>query len=327
MSKQPWIDYKQIKASISMEMVLAHYGITLRRTNNNLRGSCPLPTHQSDGTRQSFGVNPEKNVWACQSKSCVTARDGRSGGNVIDFVALMEYCSFRDAAIKLHDWFSSPHMKSTPAKPERQLAAQGNNQTEKVNPPLKFQLKDVNPKHSYLEARGITVETATAFGVGYFPGKGSMAGRVVIPILDAAGQLVAYSGRSIDDSEPKYKFPAGFQKSYVLYNLNRATNQSRGVVIVVEGFFDCMKVVQAGFPNTVALMGSSLSAQQEHLLIENFDRVLLMLDGDDAGRKGSEDIAARLSRKLFVRIIEVPSGKQPDGFSAEDLNRILSFKK
>jgi DNA primase len=85
-----------------------------------------------------------------------------------------------------------------------------------------FQLKGIDPAHPYLFTRGISRETAESFGVGYFAGKGSMSGRVVIPIHNEEGGLVAYAGRTIDDSEPKYKLPVGFHKSLELFNLHRA---------------------------------------------------------------------------------------------------------
>jgi DNA primase len=93
-----------------------------------------------------------------------------------------------------------------------------------------------------------------------------MHGRIVIPIHNEQGELVAYAGRAIDGSEPRYKLPAGFHKSHELFNLHRAIGESGGQsqVVVVEGFFDCMKVSAAGLA-CVALMGSSLSAQQEAL--------------------------------------------------------------
>ncbi|MGA7410202.1 MAG: hypothetical protein WBW33_06935 [Bryobacteraceae bacterium] len=80
-----------------------------------------------------------------------------------------------------------------------------------------------------------------------------MSGRLVIPIHNERGELVAYAGRSIDGSEPRYKLPAGFRKSQVLFSLHRVTGPD---VIVVEGFFDCMKVWQAGHQAVVSLMGS-----------------------------------------------------------------------
>lgn len=98
----------------------------------------------------------------------------------------------------------------------------GNTETA-VNKPLTFQLKSVDCSHPYLSERGITKETAEYFGVGFFPGKGSMNGRIVIPIHNQHGKLVAYAGRAIDGSEPRYKLPAGFHKSLELFNLHRVT--------------------------------------------------------------------------------------------------------
>ena len=106
MSDKDWVDFKEVKAAVTMEMALEHYDINLRRTNKTyLRGNCPLPSHSEHGTKNSFTVNKDKKVWACQSASCVDGRDGRKGGNVLDFVAVMEGCSIRDAALRLQEWF------------------------------------------------------------------------------------------------------------------------------------------------------------------------------------------------------------------------------
>src|SRR5260370_20415490 len=152
------------------------------------------------------------------------------------------------------------------------------------NKPLTFQLKSIDHEHAYLKARGITAETADTFGVGFFSGRGSMSGRVVIPIHNEKGELVAYAGRVVDSSEPRYKFPAGFHKGQVLYNLHRVTAPE---VFIVEGFFDCMKVWQSLHPFVAALMGSSLSEHQERLLLKHFKKVTLLLDGDTAGREAA----------------------------------------
>jgi len=147
-----------------------------------------------------------------------------------------------------------------------------------------------------------------------------MAGRIVIPIHNADGELVAYAGRTIDGSEPRYKFPAGFHKSLELYNLHRVTGELS--VIVVEGFFDCMKVAQAGYP-CVALMGCSMSQAQEDLLAR-FGQVVLMLDGDETGRGAAEEIADRLQRTVFrVERIELPDGVQPDQLSSDEIRSLL----
>ncbi len=179
--------------------------------------------------------------------------------------------------------------------------------------------------HPYLKERGVSEEIAQKFGVGFFPGKGSMHDRIVIPIHNPKGELVAYAGRAIDGSEPRYKFPAGFHKSMELYNLHRVRDELS--VVLVEGFFDCMKVTQAGFP-CVALMGSTMSNAQEELIREHFAHVVVMLDGDDAGRGASEEIADRIRRVIFqVDIVALADGVQPDQLLEDELHRQLeSFR-
>ena len=91
-------------------------------------------------------------------------------------------------------------------------------------------------------------------------------------------------------------------------------------VIVVEGFFDCLNVYQAGLPCVVAPMGCSLSQRQEVLLQKHFQQVTLMLDGDNAGRHAGALIAARLVTKLAVRVVEISLGSQPDQLGADPIH-------
>ena len=101
-----WVDFKAVKQTVSMEMAVACYGVMMRRVNRSyLRGRCPLPTHRSKRSNRTFIVNTDKNAWACHSDSCARARDGHIGGNVLDFVAVMESCSLRHAALRLQEWF------------------------------------------------------------------------------------------------------------------------------------------------------------------------------------------------------------------------------
>jgi DNA primase len=337
-----WVSFVEIKKVVSLQMAVDHYGIQLRHVNaTTLRGKCPLPSHGSEKSKESFTATLTKGVggaWACQSQSCIKAR-GRVGGNVLDFVAAMERCSVRDAAIKLQMWFlvptagngsgmigNEPHAKSFAGKePEHDLVSKkemnGIGESDS-NKPLTFNLQNIGHTHPYLKERGVSEETAQKFGVGFFPGKGSMHDRIVIPIHNPKGELVAYAGRSIDGSEPRYKFPAGFHKSMELYNLHRVREEVS--VVLVEGFFDCMKVAQAGFP-CVALMGSTMSDAQEELIREHFAHVVVMLDGDEAGRGASEGIIERLRRAVFqVNVIALDDGVQPDQLSTSELHRLLN---
>jgi DNA primase len=313
-----WVDYRAIKDAVSMETVLAYYGIRLHRLDGqHLRGRCPLPVHSSKGSRQSFIVNTGKNAWACHSDSCVAARGGRIGGNVLDFISAMENCSVREAGLKLQDWFTVPSARWSPVS--QQEAEHSHRATPgRANKPLSFALSHIDSSHPYLAGRSVDPETARHFGIGYDRGKGFMAGRVVIPIHDENGFLVAYAGRSVDGADPKYRFPPRFRKSFVLFNLHRAAVHGESVV-VVEGFFDCAKVHQAGLPCVVALMGCSLSIRQEELLHEHFRAIILLLDGDKAGRSAGTAIAKRLVSKMSTRVIEVPDGSQPDQMGADQI--------
>ena len=318
--RSTWVDFKVLKRVVSIEMASAYYGLTLRRVHGPyLRGRCPLPTHVSKSSVQSFIVNTEKNVWVCHSDSCVASRGWQRGGNVLDFVAAMERCSIRDAALKLQEWFSV-----TPVSSEQIVPATKGGETyppvaaEENNKPLAFKLRPVDPGHPYLALRRVDSNTAAYFDVGFYSGNGSMEGRIIFPIHNDDGTLVAYAGRSIGETEPRYKFPVRFRKSLVLFNLHRAVRHGKAV-IVVEGFFDCLNVHQAGFPCVVALMGCSLSGRQEALLQQHFRQVTLMLDGDNAGRRAGAAIAARLVTKLAVRVVEIPPSAQPDQLSADQI--------
>ncbi len=335
-----WVSFEEIKKEVTLQMAIEHYGIPLRRVNaTTLRGRCPLPTHHSEKSTESFTATLTKGVggaWACQSQSCVKSR-GRVGGNVLDFVAAMEQCSVRDAAIKLQTWFLVPaagnHSEAvgkeshedipTGKEPEPESIPKKNNGIgeRESNTPLAFTLQNIDGNHPYLVERGLTAETVKTFGVGFFAGKGSMHDRIVFPIHNAKGELLAYAGRSIDGSEPRYKFPVGFHKSVELYNLHRVRGELS--VVLVEGFFDCMKVTQAGFP-CIALMGSTMSKTQEDLIAEHFAHVVVMLDGDDAGERAAIDVVVRLQHVVYqVQLADVPRDVQPDQLSVDEVRRLL----
>jgi DNA primase len=313
----PQADFKILKQCIPIDHVLARYGVKLRRVGpHTLYGRCPLPTHTSRQSRQSFSVNLLLQVWSCHSASCIAARGGRTGGHVIELVAIMERCALREAGLRLQDWFGASH----PAPARSPVMASS---TVEPNRPLGFALQRIDPRHPYLAQRGISPATARLFGVGMYDGNGFLAGRCVIPIRDEKSRLVAYVGRAVNGEEPKYRFPAGFKKSQVLFNLDRAIPTGSRNVIVVEGFFDALKVHQAGHPAVVALMGSSFSQRQSELLLSHFAGVTLMLDGDETGRRAAEVIAQLLIAKLPINKVELPTLIQPDQLSSAEINLLI----
>lgn len=319
MTNANWVDFKTIKQRVNVRMVLNHYHIDwLREKGDELRGRCPV--HKGEG-QSTFHVSLSKNAFQCFS--C------KARGNVLDFVAAMEQCSVREAAVKLQEWFAIPESATASAAPTGQAkpeaATSDVGESPADNRPLSFQLKGLDPAHPYLQSRGISRETAEEFGLGFFSGRGFMHGRIVIPIHDEHAMLLAYAGRTVDTTEPKYKLPAGFHKSLVLYNLHRALERNGEKVstaVLVEGFFDCIRMHAAGYPS-VALMGISLSEQQEALLCQHFSRVVILLDGDEAGRRGTDECLLRLGRKLWTKAVTLPPDKQPDQLSSEELRGLL----
>lgn len=236
----------------------------------------------------------------------------------MDFVAAMERCSVYEAAQRLHaqsrtsdPWRPLPHGKELVTK------------RRKISLPLPFELRGVDCTHPYLGDRGISQKTAREFGVGFYPGPGLMRGRLVIPIHNAQGELIAYCGRALDQTSPRYRVPPGFAKSEVLFNMHRAAATAEGAVVVVEGFFDCMKVHQAGIPSVVALMGAVLYEPQCGVLVDRFRQVILLLDGDVTGRNASKVIAEKLWPISRVQVLELPGGTQPDQLSPETIREML----
>jgi DNA primase len=334
------VDFGTLKTNVQLADVLSKYGVPYKQPNKEyLRADCPLPSHTSKESKGSFAVNLQKNIWCCKSSSCNEIAK-KKGGDVLDFVALMEQTPVLNAARKLLEWFPSVQGNVNPKAVADNDAKHATKQIDKNHPtnghagestparvpvleenhenttnqPLGFELKGVG-YHAYLEARGISKDLAERFGVGFFPGKGSMSGRIVFPLKNEKGELVGYAGRAIDSSEPRYRLPAGFHKGLVLYNRFAVKGEA---VTIVEGFVACMKVSKAGFP-CVALMGATLSEAQEKLL--NFKFITLLLDPDDAGAKAAAEIAPRLARGHYVRIV-VPS-KMPDEMTTDEIKATL----
>ena len=155
--------------------------------------------------------------------------------------------------------------------------------------------------------------------------------------------LVGYAARTLNGEEDKYLFPSrthSFYKSHHLYNLNRVLQldeKKRYGVIVVEGFFGCLAVVAAGFP-CVAIMGTALSETHAELLARYFSHVLLLFDGDEAGKRATDPSLALLGTRMlvlegsedalppvYVRALRLPENMQPDDVQTAELQDMLRF--
>jgi len=350
-----WIDFRKLRESLSFEQVLDHYGVELKIGQDKANGFCPLPSHKGERRSPSFSVQLAKGIFQCFG--C------HAKGNILDFACLMEGkdprngADVHEIARELHERFveggesddeerrkppTRIHRKQRDLNPPK-IRSQSSEQKKPsvpviVNAPLDFELKELDPDHPYLHERGFTPETIEHFGLG-FCNRGSFKGRVVIPLHDAQGQFIGYCGRITSDklispSCPKYKFPGPrehegqiheFHKSVFLYNGHRITSPVDDL-IVVEGFPSVWWLWQHGYKNVVSVMGSSCSQEQAGLianLVNSDGTVLLMPDGNDAGRLCALSALEHLSPQCSVRWLKLQNDEQPTDLGADELAAVL----
>lgn len=338
-----WIDFKALRASLDFERVLRHYGVEVKRKGSQHLGFCPLPGHQGNRNSPSFSANLERGIFQCFGCG--------AKGNVIEFAAFMEKLDpedgrqLRKAAVILKERFApaAPVTRTRNPKAGFQAKApapipQAAASPVLVNPPLDFELKDLDQDHAYLLGRGFTPETIAHFGIG-FCRRGLLKERVVIPLHDQEGKLIAYAGRVIDDAlvgpdNPRYKFPGKrerngqaleFRKTLFLYNGFRI-KAPVDELIVVEGFPSVWWLRQHGLPNAVATMGADCSERQAELIVSSVKpdgRVWLMPDGDEAGERFVRSLLPQLSPHRFVRWAKLAAGRQPTDLNGEELASLL----
>jgi len=329
-----YIDFRFVKANASFEALLQRYRIETRGTGDERSALCPF--HEE--SKPSFKVNLAKGGFHCFGCG--------AKGNVLDFVAKLEGCGLREAAVivaeasgislsertegaearlngrKAAEARKRPETAPTAlqaatvarkkAAPAKDAAEEPRQARPERNAPLSFRL-NLDPEHPYLRGR-LSGPLIQHFEVGSCD-RGLLKGRIAIPIHDHDGELVAYAGRWADADVPedveKYLLPPKFRKSLILFNLSRLARPVEHVV-VVEGFFSAMRLHGLGVP-VVALMGSSISVEQASLLRDaGVVRVSLMLDGDAPGQAAALAMLPGLARSFHVRLCELPKGEQPD---------------
>lgn len=280
---------------IPIGSVLRHYGVELKKQGDYFVAlKCPLPSHTSKEPF-TFKAHATENWWRCWSESCNAAL-GKKGGDVVDFVALKENLKPIDAARKLCDLFALNQNAPQEVRRNGSRFSDEKHDSAVKNKPLGFTLQG-NPEHSMIQGRGISVETARTFQVGYYASKqgtASMDNRIIFP-LHEDGNLVGYIGRTVNGQEPRWKVPKDFHKT-MLFGLERC--DPRHHLFVVEACWEVLLLFQKGV-QAVALLGSSMTAEQERKL-DPFRMIWLMLDDDEAGKKASAEIYERLRARHRV---------------------------
>ncbi len=333
-TKRRFIDFKEVKEQISIEQVLESYGVLANLSGSGNQRSGPCPIHGGGAKSRSFSANFTKNCWNCFG-------DCDRGGNVLDFVAVMEECSLRDAAIKIVDQFGletkTAAKKDTPRQSKRQEAQQSPKKAKKEvasetgekvgsdetgeesaaaeNRPLTFQvLKNLEHDHEELVGRGLMSDTAEHFGIGYCT-RGLLKGRVAIPIHDREGHTLAYAGTALDGEDEPYFYPENFVRGIEVYNVHRAVESERvervGYTVVTD-YLQVVDLFEARTDNVVALVDAVVSNRQLEILasLPNPTGAFVLTVGP--ADTNAERIAGRLARIGFVQIMTVSSLSSPE---------------
>lgn len=334
---------REIREKNDIVDVISRY-VSLTRKGRNYFGLCPFHGEKTP----SFSVNATDQFYHCFGCG--------AGGNVFTFLQNIENISFVEAVqqladqvhIKLPEAELSPREKARLARRERMYEANRDAArffyVQLVKSPYGASARE------YLSARQVKEDYLKKFGLGYAPisrnalaayltGKGydeqllrdacliggdqtriydRFFNRVMFPIFDVRGRVIAFGGRVIGKGEPKYLNSSDtelFNKRKNLYAMNLAKKSRRKQALMVEGYMDVFSLHQAGFDNAVASLGTALTSEQALLLKRYFEEVCLVYDSDAAGTNAARRAIPILEQAgLRVRVMRVPGAKDPDEF-------------
>ena len=322
--------------------VVSEYVHLTKRSGANQFGLCPFHSEKTP----SFSVAPDKQIYHCFGCG--------KGGNVIGFIMEIENLTFRDAVAFLA---RRAHMEM-PEDGEDRLVRDRRARIFELNRQAarwfydNLSKPEGAPAVEYIRKRALSKRTVTSFGLGAAPDdwyaltnemrrrgysdaelieaglakKGRNGGaydvfrnRLVFPVIDVRGNVVAFSGRILgDDGGPKYLNTPDtpvYAKSRNLFALNLAKRSKRDMFILAEGNVDVVMLHQAGFDCAVASLGTSLTAEQARLMSRYTKNVVIAYDSDTAGVKAAQRAIGLLEPAgLQVRVLRMEGAKDPDEF-------------
>ena len=324
-----------------IEEVVGEYVALNKRSGQNLFGLCPFHSEKTP----SFSVSPAKQIYHCFGCG--------KGGSVINFIMEIEHLSFPEAVEFLARRAGLAIPEDTGRDPNRGRRERMLNLNREAARWFYAQLSTPEGAAAadYMRRRQISPKIARSFGLGFAPeswtaltdamkalgyterelfdsglakhGKrggiyDAFRNRLMFPVIDVRGNVVAFSGRILGDGEPKYLNSPDtlvFSKSHNLFGLNLAKKSRSGYIILVEGNIDVVSLHQAGFDSAVASLGTALTNEQARLLSRFTKKVVLCYDSDAAGRKAAQRAIPMLDKlELAVKVVTVPEGKDPDEF-------------
>ena len=341
----------EVLTRADIESVVGRY-VLLKRSGGNLWGLCPFHSEKTP----SFSVNPAKNIFHCFGCG--------KGGNAIKFIMEIEHLNYPEAIRHLAGLYGV-EIPETGYSGDNIKKEEKDRVKDILKEAAKFYYKAFNdenigkPAREYAAKRGLTKQTLDNFGIGYSPinwtalydhlkqkgykdeellKSGIFAlsqktnkpydlfrGRLMFPIFDTYGTIIAFGGRALGDEKPKYiNSPDSlvYNKQNYLYAMNFARKEQSKQLIVVEGYMDAIAMHSAGFKNTVAALGTAFTDSQLKLCSRFAEEVVFFFDADNAGQKAAlraiqmmMDYLKKLTGiNIRIRIAKVPDGKDPDEY-------------
>lgn len=286
MSRSDPVDFEAIKRDVRLSDVLARYTRVPAREKYRI----PCPIHGGESWN-SFSVDEDKGLFHCFT--CGAA------GDVITLLAKLDGISNIEAGRRL---VSEYGIKSTNQEFDTVW-----HELKRWEPKLPMPLVELPSSKLLSGYRRFSKEAIEHFDLRLVPTG------VLIPSRDEHGRLVGYAIRQVN-CEPKYLNSAGFRKSDVLFGFYENWEQvlHKMTAIVCEGQFSAVRVWDSGYKNVVATLGASMSPSQAHLLSHYASKLVILYDGDEAGRKGAQKIKELYSSIFNINIINLPEGEDPD---------------
>lgn len=332
---------QELQDKVDIESVISA-NISLKRRGKTLVGLCPFHNEKTP----SFTVYPESNSFYCFGCG--------AGGDVITFVRRMENLDYIEAVKSVAQMAGVPMPEDgyddTLSK-QRMRLLEANREAARFFNACLNDLKNREALDYFLK-RGLSPNTIRKFGLGYAPnewrallnhmkskgftehelvlanlarrsdkdGKTSyydnFRNRVMFPIIDLRGNVIAFGGRVMDDSKPKYINTSDtlvYKKSNGVFALNFAKNANEGKLILVEGYMDVIALHQAGFSNAIACLGTAFTSEQANLLSRYADEIIICYDNDEAGKAATAKALGVLGKTgLKLRVVSMAGGKDAD---------------
>ena len=331
----------EVRQSNDIVDVISQY-VHLKRSGRNYFGLCPFHNEKSP----SFSVSPDKQIFHCFGCGV--------GGNVFSFVSKIEGLGFIETVQMLAERANVqlPTLQNSGDSLREELKEKVNKINEFTAEYYHQNLYKPNAKlgQEYVKKRQLTNETLKAFKIGFsgkfdelykelknqgFDEKAILESglvnknekgqffdryrnRLMFPIFDVRGRVIAFGGRVLDDSKPKYiNSPENvvYSKGRHLFGLNVAKKGDTKNLLIVEGYMDVISLHQRGITNVVAPLGTALTEQQGWLLRKNAEKIILSFDSDSAGLNAklrALDILQNMGCDL--RILQIDGAKDPDEY-------------